>query len=496
MAIQIQVEPESRRDWLYRRLFGRSSRQFVFCALLTVYGHLALIVWLAIYPLPIAPQQFQLPAEVVTVEWSAAEEPPLPIDLTFTPVEQPTGLPTIADIIPEPTLVFDAPNIASPTPGQTAAPVVVQEAGKGLRPSAPTTLTNTTLKIGGGYEGRTAAARERPVSAHGGSPESEQAVDLGLKWLAAHQHASGGWQFDHRHGKCAGKCSHQGTHQSTTAATSLALLAFLGAGQTHREGRYQPVVERGLEYLVSRIVPNSRGGDLQEGTMYAQGLATLALCEAYALTHDAQLREPAQYALDYIINVQHPLGGWRYFPGQQGDTTVLGGQLLALHSGRLAGLQVPEKSFVLAHEYLDRVQDQDGATYGYQSPGDQPTPSAIGLLCRMYRGWKPTDPRLQTGIDKLSARGPDPQDLYFNYYATQAMHHFGGPEWEKWNRTLRDHLIASQVKTGHAAGSWHTPDHHTVAGGRLCDTALAIMILEVYYRHLPLYGNRGAGDLW
>jgi hypothetical protein len=49
-------------------------------------------------------------------------------------------------------------------------------------------------------------------------------------------------------------------------------------------------------------------------------------------------------------------------------------------------------------------------------------------------------------------------------------------------------LIASQATSGHEAGSWHFADPQTSPGGRLCDTTLAIMILEVYYRHLPLYG--------
>ena len=103
---------------------------------------------------------------------------------------------------------------------------------------------------------------------------------------------------------------------------------------------------------------------------------------------------------------------------------------------------------------------------------------------------------MRRGVERLIERGPDLQDLYFTYYATQVMHHYDGPQWQQWNHQLRDRLVAAQAQEGHAAGSWHTPDYHTVAGGRLCDTALAIMILEVYYRHLPLYGHRGVEDFW
>ncbi len=71
--------------------------------------------------------------------------------------------------------------------------------------------------------------------------------------------------------------------------------------------------------------------------MYAQGIATLALCEAYAMTGDDTLRPFAQKAVDFIVYAQNPnTGGWRYFPGQPGDTTVLGWQLMALRSARMA----------------------------------------------------------------------------------------------------------------------------------------------------------------
>lgn len=496
MAVELFIEPESWHSRWNRRLFGVHARRQVLGAVVAIHVNLVAVAFLAWLQLPAERAPFQLINPPLALEWRSEEEPP-PEELTlsFTPPEVPVGLPLVPDLLPVPPLVPEAPNIPSPLPGQVAPPALLLPSGSGLARS-PLLLTATDLKIGGGYEGRTAAARDQLAATRGGSPASERAVDRGLAWLTAHQRDDGGWSFDLRGSKCAGQCSHAGTHQSTTAATALALLAYLGAGQTHRDGEHQEIVERGLNYLISRIVPSARGSDLQEGTMYAQGLATLALCEAYALTGDPTLRIPAQRALDFIVSVQHPLGGWRYFPGQAGDTTVLGWQLLALHSGRLAGLQVPEHAFTRAHEFLDRVQSDQGAAYGYQTSGADRTPSAVGLLCRMHHGWKRSDARLQLGIERLASRGPDLDDLYFTYYATQAMHHFDGPLWTAWNNDLRDRLIARQSQTGHEAGSWHTSDYHTVVGGRLCDTALAIMILEVYYRHMPLYGYRGVEDFW
>jgi hypothetical protein len=78
--------------------------------------------------------------------------------------------------------------------------------------------------------------------------------------------------------------------------------------------------------------------------------------------------------------------------------------------------------------------------------------------------------------------------MYYNYYATQVMHHWGGEELIKWNNVMRDHLTETQAKEGHEAGSWSFKGHHgSQLGGRLYDTAMATMILEVYYGHMPIY---------
>jgi hypothetical protein len=77
--------------------------------------------------------------------------------------------------------------------------------------------------------------------------------------------------------------------------------------------------------------------------------------------------------------------------------------------------------------------------------------------------------------------------MYYNYYATQVLHHFAGDRWQAWNLKMRDGLVASQEKKGHARGSWFMNDPFVDRGGRLYCTAMATMILEVYYRHLPIY---------
>ncbi|MEX0938591.1 MAG: prenyltransferase/squalene oxidase repeat-containing protein [Pirellulales bacterium] len=343
--------------------------------------------------------------------------------------------------------------------------------------------------IGGGFQGRAPEARAALVGARGGTPESEAAVEAGLKWLAAHQQPDGSWRFDlHEISGC--DCANPGRHQSVIGATGLALLPFLGAGYTHQEGKYQQVVHRGLYYIMGRAVDSPQGIDLRGGdSMYTHGLATLALCEAYAMTGDRSIKPIAQGAIDYIVHAQHQAGGWRYFPGQAGDTTVTGWQVLALKSGYLAGLNIPRHIWYKIGEFLDSKGTRDGSNYGYTRVDRDDTNSAIGLLCRMMLGWDRQHQGLRGGVTFLAQLGPSETNLYYDYYATQVMHHFHDQRWERWNVQMREHLIRTQATDGHEAGSWFFSARHTDVAGRLFNTAMAVMILEVYYRHMPLYSE-------
>jgi len=330
----------------------------------------------------------------------------------------------------------------------------------------------------------------------GGSPDTEEAVRRGLRWLAAHQLDDGSWRFNHQQAGICKYCPNPGSHGSSTAATGLALLPFLGANQTHRKGDYQEQVRKGLDFLKRKMISTPLGGDLQDGiNLYSQAIATLALCEAYAMTRDEELHKPCVAAVTFIVNSQDKKGGgWRYFPGQVGDTTVTGWMLMALKSAQLTYLPVPDETWTLAKKFLDGVQDEAGAAYGYQSPAkNEPTMTSIGILCRMYGGWPRSQPALQRAVRGLARKGPSDHDQYYNYYATQDLRHFGGPEWIAWNEEMKAFLLQSQSREGHSSGSWHFPDKHGDQGGRLYNTALSILILEVYYRYLPIYGQRVTG---
>jgi hypothetical protein len=309
-----------------------------------------------------------------------------------------------------------------------------------------------------------------------------------------HQQTDGSWSFNHQAGPCRGHCRHPGDFSSSTASTALALLPFYGAGYTHRDGPYQDVVRQGLFYLANKMLMTDKGGDFQDGSMYGQGLSAIVLCEAYAMTRDDKLRPFAQAALDFIHTAQHIDGGWRYMPGQPGDTTVTGWQLMALKSGKMAGLTVSDDALYKITHFLHSVAAEDGSKYGYQNREARPATTATGLYSRMLTGWMRFHPSLAKGVAYLDQQGPSKDDMYFNYYATQVLNHYDGPAWQRWNKKMRDRLVQEQARRGHESGSWYYEHQHSVAGGRLYNTCMAIMTLEVYYRYMPLYGTAAFED--
>lgn len=360
---------------------------------------------------------------------------------------------------------------------------------------------------------RTADMKKKLLRDYGGTAASEAAVTEALKWFSRHQIPSGptagAWTFAHNT-VCRNACGNPGEakfHNQVNAATSLALLPYMGAGQTHLQGDFKQVVWRGLKFLIQNGKPGNQGGipviDYRGGgNMYSHGLAAITLCEAYAMTGDPDIAGPAQGAINFIAVSQCRDGGWRYTPRQTsgGDTSVVGWQLMALKSAHMGHLTVPPATIQGSMLFLDKVQSNSGAHYGYDKPSANPRhgTTAVGLLCRMYTGWDKHHPAMIRGVETLAKHGVDKKDIYYDYYAAQVLRHYGGPLWDDFNNVLRDWLVQTQVADGGAKGSWHFPDSHSHRGpregGRLASTAFATMILEVYYRHMPLYAEAAAEE--
>ena len=364
------------------------------------------------------------------------------------------------------------------------------------------------------------AFRSRSPGAIANSPPStEVAIQSGLEFLARNQRERGGWSLT---GFDQDDPFSENQIDSDTAATGLAVLAFQGAGYNHREFKYADQLKRALQWMMDHQQPD--GGlyvesDSQSNAsarMYSHAIAALALTEAYGMTQDPELEQAAQKALDYISATQdQQRGGWRYSADPQlrsSDTSVTGWMMMALKSGRLAGLTVRPGTLEGIDSWLRVAVDSNTESQFRYNPyavdgqgvsrvhGRKVSPSmtAVGLLMRVYSGWSREDERFLAGAESLLNQLPSDanttlRDTYYWYYATQVLKHAGGTSWETWNQALHPLLVRTQVKSGELSGSWHpyrpVPDRWGAHGGRLYVTTLNLLSLEVRYRLLPLYEN-------
>jgi hypothetical protein len=364
--------------------------------------------------------------------------------------------------------------------------------------------------IGGGSASlgdiRGAGRRWIIINGRGGSKTTERAVESALRWLAYHQESDGHWD-----------AKKFGSNEKTdTAVTSLAMLAFLGAGNSEKVGDYKDTVQRGVAWLKSKQAASGlifdttdAGGHRGEG--YPGAMATMAIAEAAAMGNLAGTRDSAQRAVNYCTEV-HQAGegsdklGWRYHPKMEGDTSVTGWFMMALKSAKIAGLQVNHAAFDGAIKYLDSVEHKaaggdpgyaPASTYWY-TVKDAHEPhrlTAIGCLCRQYLGWKRDD--LQASVEGFVAKGGVPTwggngggvDLYYWYYGSLCTFQQGGDVWKKWNAGLTSALVPNQRKDGDDTGSWDPVGAYATEWGRVGETALGCLNLEVYYRYGLLNGD-------
>ncbi len=428
---------------------------------------------------------------------------------------KPVGLPVNITAVP----ATGGPGSAkkAPLPSELAPPV---GAGPGVKPVNVGQGALGNRKIGTGGTGRGVGANGGGMGLEGlgGSNASQRAVKAGLAWLARQQTSEGKWELHQGYPDAAPRYM-----RTDTGATALALLAFLGTGDTAEQGEYAPQIKKGLRWIISQQDPDT--GDLhdqrqEEGrapAFYAHSMATMALCESIVLTGDPSLRDPAERAVQYLLFAQHPdYGGWKYRPISKtmvGDMSVTGWALMALHTARMAGIEVSTADFQRASAFIDSVQEHGGSRYKYEPTDPAETFStaltAEGLLCRQWFGWPKDHPPMQDGVRYLLAPENQPvwsagnRNLYGWYYTAQMLHNIGGEPWQTWFPPVRDLIVKHQMTGGSSKGdqdvrgSWSPnqpegmPREYAERGGRLYVTAFAILILETPYRHRPLYDDGG-----
>jgi hypothetical protein len=436
---------------------------------------------------------------------------------------------------PEPSEAMRAPGFAEQAltahtmPASMPSPAVMRSADRQPVPMS--------------YQMRLSPMRGQATLLNGGDSNTEASVELALGWLARAQSRDGSWiAAAHGAGREAsnrspgpdGEYRHNAGQKANTAMTGLALLAFLGAGNTHLEGTYKENVLAGLKYLISQQLPSGdlsgrdqvgREPTVRYARMYSHGMASLALTEAYGMTGDAALRPAIQAACQYSLNAMNPTtGGWRYeFPtNDPGDTSQFGWQAMLLTSAsNNQVISLAPGTRILMQRFLDSVSTgRSGGLAAYRPrvngalTPDHATPSmtAEAAASRLLLGL-PYSASAAEETQRMLLRqlpGQSEENLYYWYYATIAMFQLkggmnpsephsaemGNAAWSQWNNALKHQLCASQVTTGPQQGSWNPTCIWGSYGGRVYSTALACMCLEVYYRYLPVYKQDQFANQW
>ncbi|MBI5683714.1 MAG: terpene cyclase/mutase family protein [Verrucomicrobia bacterium] len=351
---------------------------------------------------------------------------------------------------------------------------------------------------------RSGSSRGGAVKRYGGSDASEAAVVKALKWLKKNQNTGqsemGSWGSQYK-----------------VAMTGLALLAFLGHGETHESPEFEQTIKEALNFLATQSDQSQAPTSGYIGTArfeYQHPIAAYALCEDYALTRYAALKPVCEAAIALIINAQRPDGSWDYDyntgPGgvynlknrPSGDSSISAWNVQALVAARNTGLTFPGLDDALrrSRSWFHAIYSREQGRFGYAVPDRMHSDAldGIGVLCLQQLGdgeaaeVKQTLPRLLTVETKF--RAGNANSTYGWYYITQALFHAGGHWWAEWNTRLRDQLVENQD----ADGSWGSPgsaawqDNMTsnkVKGkdSKVYHTTLMCLALEVYYRFLPTF---------
>jgi hypothetical protein len=394
-----------------------------------------------------------------------------------------------------------APQTASPAAGVKAASIANQ-----IDQPKPVAPADDELAASDSYSLRNAPGRLSIIEGQGGNAKTEAAVAAALRWLCENQSRDGRWDAVKfgagQEQMVLGQNRGGAGRNADTGVSALALLAFLGAGHTHQHGAYQETVRHGLDFLLrSQAADGNLFGDATlYAQMYCHSMATFALAEAQAVSGDRRLQPAVVKAVNYSVRAQNAAtGGWRYRPGDTGDTSQLGWQIMALASARRAGIDVPDQTWQRIERFLRSVRRGSAgglASYRPDSPVST-SMTAEAFYCRYVlremSNVNVDEPAAAEARAQLLATLPGAErvNLYYWYYATLAMHHAqqsnddAAAAWRTWNDALTTALLETQVSDGPDNGSWTSDTMWGGYGGRVYTTAMATMCLEVYYRYAP-----------
>ncbi len=302
------------------------------------------------------------------------------------------------------------------------------------------------------------------------------ALQAGHHWLVEHQQSSGGWD--------AVKLG--GRPEYTEALNGLAVMAIITAGPP-RNADTLATLGRAADYMLARQTQDGLISQDAGAAMYNHGIATLALLEIDRLTGDRRLDVPINKALAIICSRQSPLGGWGYRddPASPPNTAITAWQVKALLQARTQGRDVPVATLRKALNWMAGTVGPQGH-FGYEGPQTQTDNHAVltmmGAHCLFAARDSDlmNDPQLEASVKTAVRRlaQEPPGDYHQAYFMASVIEQLGDQPSMAESTSLRQKLLARQIRTGTEAGTWQTADDRWGStGGKLYSTSMAMLTL-------------------
>ncbi len=378
--------------------------------------------------------------------------------------------------------------------------------------------SNSPLVLPGIMAGRSKGGRVAAMGKYnrgGNSSGIERSTTKGLNWLRDHQNADGSW------GEAPDR---------SPAMTALATLAFLAHGETPSSQEYGTCVLKAIRKLIEYgNGANSDGLIAAPGNGYGHAMVAYALSESFALTKIPMIEDAMNKTIGRVVTGQNSLGSYNYVYNNapqkesdgapRSDLSVAGWNYQALKAAFAAGCTV--KGLETAIETgkttgLKKTHYVAGGGFSYAGSakggnGASPTMTAVGTLCLQLYG-EGKSKEAQDGLKWIETtaggklmdcdwQAAGGTSLYQWYYQTQALfqgYSGSGGNWDAWNKEFQKALMKEQESDGH----WTSPadkygkkePEWGLKGidGYVYSTTLCCLMLEVYYRFLPMYQVEGA----
>jgi hypothetical protein len=306
------------------------------------------------------------------------------------------------------------------------------------------------------------------------------AVIRTLRWFKKEQRKDGSWHS---------------WKDPEAMSTGLAVLCYLGNGETPASPEFGQTVEKALLYLLSIQDDNGRFKGTTKHPAIEHGIIAWSLCEAYGMTKNPMCMDAATKAVDVMLDAQLPSGLWSatYKTNGVPDIEASVWQIRALRSAKMAGLK--------DGRLVPAIQRTGSPLKVYVESDNHKGSLAPIILALKYSG-NGRDYVTRRAIRTLEGQTMNwssPQydnPVYQWHYITEAAFMEGGEVWNSWHKNHAHLLPRTQIiiengtkdnkGTDVDIGYWISPSKNE-RYGKIYATALCCQMLEVYAAYRPTF---------